>query len=137
MISTTNQVVSSREIHSIEKLDELSLYLEISKYKTTLVSLKQESITNVVNELAMQQLINETKERLTIYLSSLTRFGIDPTNQEEVNSWMHACKNFLNSLDVIEYATFLNHRATCQSLELFGKQEYGRSSYYTKENKNT
>lgn len=121
-------MLRNEEKSTIQKLDELSLYLEIKKIETLLASLKHETLANITNEETIIKKELELKEKLNNLLISTLRFGIDPTNNENLKEWMSACNNYIQNLDMLEHTTFFCKKEEGDNLGLFGNSEYGEST---------
>lgn len=121
-------MLRNEEKSTIQKLDELSLYLNINKYQTLLVTLKQETLANVIDENLIKEKELELKNKLNESLQSLLRFGIDPTNEENLRDWMMACSTYIKNLDMFEHTMFFCKKDEGDNLGLFGTSSYGEST---------
>lgn len=121
-------MLKNQERNTIQKLEELSLYLEIKKYQTLLATLKNEVLSNVNDETVIKQKELELRNNLNISLESIIRFGIDPTNEYNLRDWMMACSIYIKNLDMIEHTIFLYQRNEASNLGLFGTSEYKEST---------
>lgn len=126
-------MIKKRELKSIQELDELSLYLEINKYQTMLVNLKNDVLTNISDEKIAGVKELEIRKALATYLESVIRFGIDPTNKENLNEWISACSTYINNMDVIEHIMFVQQRKDEKKLDAFGTSLYGESAFLKKQ----
>ena len=121
-------MLRNEEKSTIQKLDELSLYLNINKYQTLLVTLKQETLANVIDENLIKEKELELKNKLNESLQSVLRFGIDPTNEENLRAWMMACSTYIKNLDMLEHTMFFCKKDEGDNLGLFGTSSYGEST---------
>lgn len=114
-----NLAGENREISSIERLDELSLYLEICKCKRNLENMENIFSNKGIDNVTLQYEKVKLNNRLALLLSSLFRFGIDSTSDENITDWMRDWESYLAKLNDDEYKAFAFYRSTCQSLEFF------------------
>jgi len=121
-------MLRNEEKSIIQKLDELSLYLEINKYQTLLVTLKQEILANVIDENLVKEKELELKNKLNTSILSVIRIGIDPTNKENMRNWMIACSTYIKNLDMLEHTMFFLQKNEGDNLGLFGTSSYGEST---------
>lgn len=124
-----------RILKSISKFDELSLYLEICKYENILENLKNHA-TIVPGKIQFQAEIIQTKEILNLHFKELERFGIMSKDKTTIALWKEACADFLNSLDMIEYATLMQTRMSGKPLDLFCSSEKLHSAFLKSEEEN-
>lgn len=123
----------SRILESVSKLDELSLYLEICKYEEILNQLKHNALITP-GKISFQSSLIQAKEILDIHLEQLENFGIPFKNKDAVLSWKHACSQFLNGLDMVEYALFMQTRMSGNRLDMFCCKGALQSSFWNPEN---
>lgn len=121
-------MLKNEEKNTIQKLDELSLYLNINKYQTLLTTLNQETLENVVDEELVKEKESELKNKLNESLQSVLRFGIDPTDEENLKTWMIACSTYIKNLDMLEHTMFFYKKNEGNNLGLFGTSSYGEST---------
>lgn len=131
-------MINEKELASIDRLDELSLYLEISKCKYRLDNLKYEKLSGIQNEKLITDEEVKTREYLNNLLSNLPKYGIDPTDKNNLNNWINACSTFVNNLDIVDHVKFVQLRKEGKRLDLLLSQEEGKSAFLkddTKEEK--
>jgi len=121
-------MLRNEEKTTIQKLDELSLYLEINKIQTLLATLKKETLANITNEKLLIEKELELKEQLNNHLISTIRFGIDPTDNDNLSKWMSACNSYILNLDMLEHTMFFCKKEEGANLGLFGNSTYGEST---------
>ncbi len=128
-------VTDHPEIRSLEKLDELYLYIQLSKYERTLADLKNNAAILPGKVIQFDAEETHLKNMIEACIETVKNFGIDTKDREEIQAWKHACGTFLDSLTMEEYIFFMQQRATGQGLNIFCPAEEGKSSFYTKKAK--
>ena len=122
-------MTKEKVIASIERLDELSLYLEISRCKSSLNKLKTEALSTFKSETLITEEVIKEREYLKLLLSMLPKYGIDPTDNENLSDWIKACSTYINNLDVVNHIKFVQLRKEGKNLDLLLNKEEGKSSF--------
>lgn len=122
-------MINNFEEETIQIIDELSLYLEITKYQTMLVNLRNDIITRVSFEEIGEKRMIDANKHLETLLKSTARFGIDSNNKEELTKWMNNCYSYMNNLDITGLFEFICRKTEGINLGLIGTSNYGESSF--------
>lgn len=121
--------MNNQELEFGQMLEELSLYLEISKYQTLLSTLKNEALTTITDESVIKEKEALLKQYLSTCFESLLRFGIDVTDSENFNKWIMACSTYTNNLDMVEYTLLVQQRSEGKNLNILDTSEYKESIF--------